>query len=72
MLSFHDKFVQTDGRTDRWTMVKQYAPDLLIRRHIKETMMVTTIFSYFHNVFYHINDRIHYTIVEGRILNQMQ
>ena len=30
MLSFHVKFVQTDrqtdGQTDRWTMVKQYAP----------------------------------------------
>ena len=29
MLSFHVKFVQTD----RWTTVKQYAPDLLIQRH---------------------------------------
>ena len=32
MLSFHVKFVQTDrrtdGRTDRRTTVKQYAPDL--------------------------------------------
>ena len=26
MLSFHAKFVQTDRRTDRQTMVKQYAP----------------------------------------------
>ena len=26
MLSFHVKFVQTDGRTDRRTMVKQYVP----------------------------------------------
>ena len=25
-MSFHVKFVQTDGRTDRWTTVKQYAP----------------------------------------------
>ena len=37
MLSFHVKFVQTDGRTDgqrnRWTMVKQYAPDLSMREH---------------------------------------
>ena len=34
MLSFHVKFVQTDktdGLTDRWTMVKQYAPDLWIQ-----------------------------------------
>ena len=27
MLSFHVKFVQTDGRTDGRTMVKQYAHD---------------------------------------------
>ena len=33
MLSFHVKFVQTDRRTDRRTMVKQYAPDLLILGH---------------------------------------
>ena len=33
MLSFHVKFVQTDGQTDGKTSVKQYAPDLLIRRH---------------------------------------
>ena len=26
MLGFHVKFVQTDRRTDRWTMVKQDAP----------------------------------------------
>ena len=31
MLSFHVKFVQTDRRTT----VKQYAPDLSIRRHKK-------------------------------------
>ena len=39
MLSFHIKFVQTNGRTEKWTdgrtdrrtTVKQYAPDLLIR-----------------------------------------
>ena len=35
MLSFHVRFVQTDGwtdrQTDRRTTVKQYAPDLLIR-----------------------------------------
>ena len=36
MLSFHVKFVQTDRRTDRWTTVKQYAPDLLIRGHKNE------------------------------------
>ena len=35
MLSFHVKFVQTDGRTDRRTMVKQYAPDLTIWGHKK-------------------------------------
>ena len=41
MLNFHIKFVQTDRRTDRWTntlmdrrtMVKQYAPDLLMWGH---------------------------------------
>ena len=33
MLSFHVKFVQTDGRTDRQTTVKEYAPDLLIPGH---------------------------------------
>ena len=31
MLSFHVKFLQTD----RWTTVKQYAPDLSIRGHKK-------------------------------------
>ena len=31
MLSFHVKFVQTD----RWTTVKQYAPNLSIRGHKK-------------------------------------
>ena len=39
MLTFHVKFLQTDrrtdGRTDRWTTVKQYAPDLLIQGHKK-------------------------------------
>ena len=30
---FYVKFVQTDKRTDRWTMVKQYAPDLSIQVH---------------------------------------
>ena len=30
MLSFHVKFVQTDGQTDGQTTVKQYAPDLLM------------------------------------------
>ena len=37
MLSFHVKFVQTDGwadgPTDRQTEVKQYAPDLSMRGH---------------------------------------
>ena len=33
MLSFHVKFVQTDGRTDRLTTVKQYASNLSIRGH---------------------------------------
>ena len=37
MLSFHVKFVQRDRwihrQTDRWTTVKQYAPDLSIRGH---------------------------------------
>ena len=44
MLSFHVKFVQTNGRTDGWTdgrtTVKQYAPDLLIRGHKKLTLRV--------------------------------
>ena len=31
---------QTDGRTDRWTTVKQYAPDLLIQGH-KNTYSLT-------------------------------
>ena len=52
MLSFHAKIVQTDTRTDRptdrRTMVKQYAPDLLIRgrKNIvvkKGKMLVTAI-----------------------------
>ena len=29
MLNFHDKSEQTDGQTDRLTMVKQNAPNLL-------------------------------------------
>ena len=45
MLSFHVKFVQTnrrtdgrkdrqlDGQTDRWTTVKQYAPNLSMQGH---------------------------------------
>ena len=76
MLSFHVKFVQTDGRA----MVKQYAPDLSIRGHKKfnktktpfwcvwerslfktlwekEKLLVTSIFSFSHNVFYSIKDR---------------
>ena len=40
MLSFHVKIVQTDGWMDGWTdrrtMVKQYAPDILIRGHKKK------------------------------------
>ena len=35
MLSFHVKFVQTDGWTDRRTTVKQYARDLSIRGNKK-------------------------------------
>ena len=35
MISFHVKFVQTDRRMDRRTMVKQYAPDLSMRGHKK-------------------------------------
>ena len=31
MLTFHVKLVQTDGQTERWTIVKQYAPDLSMR-----------------------------------------
>ena len=40
MVSFHVKFVQskqTDKRTDRRTMIKQYAPYLSIRGHKKPT-----------------------------------
>ena len=36
MLSFHVKFVQTD----RWTTVKQNAPDLSIQGHRKNIMEV--------------------------------
>ena len=43
MLNFHVKYVQTDrwtdgqtdGRMDRQTALKQYAPILLMRRHKK-------------------------------------
>ena len=47
MLSFHVKFVQTDGRTT----VKQYAPDLSIWGHKKEKLLATSNFSFSHNVF---------------------
>ena len=43
MLSFHIKFAQTDGRTDRRTMVKQYAPDISIQGHKKKEMTSTHI-----------------------------
>ena len=45
MLSFHVKFMQTDretdGHTDRWTTVKQYAPDLSVRgyKNCKSAML---------------------------------
>ena len=39
MLSFHVKFVQTDGETDRRTMVKQYAPDHSMRGHKKNVFV---------------------------------
>ena len=38
MLSFHVKFVQTDGWTD-WQTVKQYAHDLSIRWHKNDLMI---------------------------------
>ena len=40
MLSFQVKFVhrQMDGQTDRETMIKQYAPDLLIGEYKKGGM----------------------------------
>ena len=44
MLSFHVKFVQTDGWTDRQTTVKQYAPDLLMRGHKNLTIIQTTFY----------------------------
>ena len=41
MLSFHIKFVQTDGRMDSRTTVKQYAPNLSIWGHkTVETLML--------------------------------
>ena len=40
MLSFHVKFVQTDTPTDRWTTVKQYAPDLSIPGHKNVLILV--------------------------------
>ena len=62
MLSFHVKFVLTD----RWTMVKQYAPRSFdtggIKRCLlktlweKEKMLLTSIFSFSHNVFLPIKD----------------
>ena len=58
MLSFHLKFVQTDRQTDeqteRRTTVKQYAPPphLSIRGHKKEKLLVTSNFSFSHNVFH--------------------
>ena len=48
MLSFHVKFVQTDRRTDRRmdrrTMVKQYAPDLSMKKEIKGYIDRCTIY----------------------------
>ena len=44
MLSFHVKFVQTDKRSDRRTerrtLVKQYAPDLSIRGHKNKLILI--------------------------------
>ena len=44
MLSFHVKFVvtdrRTDGRTDRGTMVKQYAPDLSIQGYKNKLFII--------------------------------
>ena len=47
MLSFYVKFVQTE--TDRWTTVKQYAPDLSIRgnKNIKEKIKQLEISFFF-------------------------
>ena len=57
MLSFHVKFVQTDGlmdgQTDRQTTVKQHVPDLSINGHKKEkNMLVISIVFFFQTVFY--------------------
>ena len=54
MLTFHVKFVQigrqTDGQTygwtDRWTTVKQCAPNLLMRGHKKTNHFDLLLFNY--------------------------
>ena len=64
MLSFHVKFVQTDRQMDRWTMVKQYAPDLLMQGHKKKKkkkkMMTTSIFSISLDVFFPFQNKFRF------------
>ena len=47
MLSFHVKFVQTDRQTERWITVKQYAPDLSMRRHKNSHLICCMRFFFF-------------------------
>ena len=65
MLSFHVKFVQTDRRTDRRTMVKQYAPNLLIRGHENEKMLITNILSEYFKFFFPKSHYITDCVVRG-------
>ena len=46
---------QMDGQRD-----KQYAPNLSIRGHKQEKMLVTSIFSFSHNVFYHSQNKFQF------------
>ena len=47
-VSFNVKFVQTDACKDGPKTVKQYAPDLSMWGHIKQKMLFTMIFSFYH------------------------
>ena len=59
MLSFHAKFEQTDSGTDRQTEVKQYAPDLPIRRHKNDGEYGFPLFFY---AFLNTSDLVKHTI----------
>ena len=56
MLSFHVKFVQTDGQTDEQTDNGKIIcpPNLSIRGHKKEKFFVTSNLSFSHHVFHPI------------------